>query len=739
MIFARKIDLDEVAWPISRLGEAIEILARKSGFLVRANGHSPLPDVSFPPKNLNQANDIILGEWIELTANRLGIEAESVQSSYSEVEEFVRTAGPAIIRLPKKDETESAHFLMLMRGGWWRVGVITPDLNVRHVKPEIIRDKLCYVHEIALMPQINRLISEAEIAEHRRPQVQQSILHEQLRGVQIGSCWLLRLSPQANILHQIREAGLPIYFFLMTAGRFAQQLLRLAAWWVIGRGALLGHFDWAWLFAWALILITTLPSEFTVSWFEGNFFVGLGRIFKQRLLHGVLKLKPEDVRHQGAGQFLGRVMEAEAFEVFALTGGFIASLAIVELFIAGAVLLMGAGHWLHVMLLICWLVVAILMGWQYFIRDRDWIDTYREMTNDLVERMVGHRTRLAQEDQQHIHDEEDQILAHYIELSEQLDAVGVKLFTFISRGWLLLGLTGVVYTFIVNPTSSTKLAISLGGIMLAFDALKHLIQGILSVIGGFIAWEQIEPLFTAAMDSQDDEQLGVVLSSTIDKERQNLSSDKTASENTTETEEALLVVHDLFFRYREYGQPVLNGCNLRIAHGERILLEGPSGGGKSTLASVLTGLRSPESGLLLLCGFDRQTIGQNEWRRRIVSAPQFHENHVLTETFAFNLLMGRHWPPSPEDLNEAETVCRELGLEELLDRMPSGILQMVGESGWRLSHGEQSRLYIARAILQKADLIILDESFAALDPENLKKALNCVFKQAKTLLVIAHP
>jgi ATP-binding cassette subfamily B protein len=106
---------------------------------------------------------------------------------------------------------------------------------------------------------------------------------------------------------------------------------------------------------------------------------------------------------------------------------------------------------------------------------------------------------------------------------------------------------------------------------------------------------------------------------------------------------------------------------------------------------------------------------------------------------AFNLLMGRRWPPLPEDLEVAETVCRELGLGDLLDRMPAGLQQMVGECGWQLSHGERSRLYMARALLQQADMLILDESFGALDPENLQRALRCVLRRAPTLLVIAHP
>lgn len=60
---------------------------------------------------------------------------------------------------------------------------------------------------------------------------------------------------------------------------------------------------------------------------------------------------------------------------------------------------------------------------------------------------------------------------------------------------------------------------------------------------------------------------------------------------------------------------------------------------------------------------------------------------------------------------------------------------MVGETGWQLSHGEQSRLFMARALLQRADLVILDESFAALAPANLERALHCVHERAETFLV----
>ena len=115
------------------------------------------------------------------------------------------------------------------------------------------------------------------------------------------------------------------------------------------------------------------------------------------------------------------------------------------------------------------------------------------------------------------------------------------------------------------------------------------------------------------------------------------------------------------------------------------------------------------------------------------------EKTWFSESVLFNLLLGRAWPPRREDVAAAEALCKELDLGGVLARMPSGLEQLVGESGWQLSHGERSRLFIARALLQRLDLRVLDESFAALDPETLERVLDCVLARAETLLVIAHP
>ena len=121
------------------------------------------------------------------------------------------------------------------------------------------------------------------------------------------------------------------------------------------------------------------------------------------------------------------------------------------------------------------------------------------------------------------------------------------------------------------------------------------------------------------------------------------------------------------------------------------------------------------------------------------SAPQFHDNHILGGSLAFNLLMGRGWPAGEDDLREARETCQALGLGELIERMPAGLMQHVGETGWQLSHGERSRIQLARALLQRAPLTVLDESFAALDPDTLALCVDAAIERSDALLVIAHP
>jgi ATP-binding cassette subfamily B protein len=418
------------------------------------------------------------------------------------------------------------------------------------------------------------------------------------------------------------------------------------------------------------------------------------------------------------------VLESDVVAALALTGGFLGLTAVLELGLAAVVLGAGAGSGLHVVLLLGTVLGTGLLAGVYVRRRRQWTEERLGLTDDLVERMVGHRTRLAQQVRQRWNAGEDEALERYVGTSARLDRLGVALEVLVPRGWFLAAVAGLAPAFVAGgPTPA--LAVTVGGIVLAYRALHNLGEGVERLTAAAIAGERVGLFWRAAARA---EPAGHPRFTTAPAPAPHRGAERT-----------LLDARDLVYRYREQGAAVLQGASVRIHEGERVLLEGASGGGKSTLATVLAGGRVPEAGLLLLGGLDRATLGADRWRRRVVLTPQFHENHVLMGTFAFNVLLGRDWPPRPADLEEAERVCRALSLGPLLERMPAGLQQMVGETGWQLSHGERSRIFIARALLQRGDLLILDESFAALDPTTLKRVLAFVLRKAETVLVIAHP
>jgi ATP-binding cassette, subfamily B, bacterial len=170
-----------------------------------------------------------------------------------------------------------------------------------------------------------------------------------------------------------------------------------------------------------------------------------------------------------------------------------------------------------------------------------------------------------------------------------------------------------------------------------------------------------------------------------------------------------------------------------------MLAKPPSSSGAVLQAhNVLSGLRSPSGGLLLAGGLDRHTLGEATWRHRIAVAQQYHENHIFTTPLSFNLLLGRPYPHTAQDMDDAKALCDELGLGTLLDRMPAGLDQIVVETGWQLSQGEREQAFLARALLQNAEVVMLDESLGARDPQNLRQCLDCVTRRAKTLLLVAH-
>ena len=700
-----------IAWPANRVGEALEALAQRSGLRPKSI------ELPMPPGNI--ADDPHrLGLWIESAASSLGLEVEPIEIRYADIERALATAAPALIRC------SDGQLLVLPDAET----VLDPDLELQRWGRETLCAEICAAAEVPFLndlgapflSELDNLLKATAIPERRRNRVRAALLRQRLAGARVGHAWLLRLPPGSSFGLQLRLARIPQRLAMLAGAHVVQYVLWLASWFIVGLGALEGRLDRGLLLAWALLLLTLVPIRGIITWLQGLVSITVGGMLKERLLCGALRLKPDEIRHQGAGQLLGRVIESEALESLALSGGFMALVSVIELVLAAVVLSAGAGGIGHALLLALWMAIVGVLGWRYFQEERRWTDARISMTHDLVERMVGHRTRLAQEPREHWHDSEDQGLERYQNVSQAVDRRGALLMAVVPRGWLVVGVAGLAPTF-VSGHAAAALAVSVGGLLLAYRAFRRLASGMWNLTEAAIAWKQVAPLFEAAAREETP------------------GSPALAAMESASEREAIIEARDIIFRYPNHPEPVLQRCNLSIAAGERLLLEGPSGGGKSTLASLLTGMLRPESGLLLARGLDRQTLGAHGWLRRVASAPQFHENHVLTGTFAFNLLMGKDTWVSEKDYHEAESICRELGLGPLLEKMPAGMLQMVGESGWQLSHGERSRLYIARALLQGSDVLIFDESFAALDPENLRLALDCVMNRASTVMVIAHP
>ncbi len=704
-------NLASLTWPGSQLHEALPALAKKCGFLSKSKARLP---------KVRGRDRQELQQWIETAASQLGFEAEFVTASYADIELFIRDSGPALLRLPDN------RFLLLLGGNRWWVSIVAPDLSIHRIKPDVIRTALRRPFEDPLLPEIEQFLRQTELSEVHQPKVRATLLQERLNITTIGEGWLLRLSPGAKIWTQVRHAHLFRYLLLSIGGEALNSLLYLALFGLIGLAFVLEQVEWVWLMIGVLMVLTRAPVELLKFLGEVLFSNRLEVILKQRLFYGILHLAPDEVQHHGIGQFLGWILESERLENIARAGPALLSTMVSLLFCFG-LLSIGPGGVLHGLLLLCWLIltglVSVLTYRTYMIQHK----YYMEMTRDLLEQMEGHQTRLVQADRARWHEEEDHALDDYLTLSKKDDRHRTILSVLIPYGWTVVGLSGVAATFLYNPEALLGMGVSFLGIIWSFQLLQALTPNILDIIRAVGAWHLLSPV-EQAVKQQAEETKPVFVEPEVSEKS-----------GFAQNGQLILDAKNLSFRYPMHSHPILAKCNLRIRYGDRLLLEGPSGGGKSTLASLLVGLRTPESGLLLLYGLDQHSVRTKVWRRRVVVAPQFHENYVMDATMAFNLLMGRRWPPPPEDLAEADRICRELGLGELLDSMPLGLHERVGATGWRLSHGERSRLYIARALLQKATLIILDESFASLDPESMRTALQCVLKRAPTLLVTAHP
>ena len=716
---AAEVALEGCLWPAERAAEALQVLARHG----KLDWHGG-DETAVPSPHVGRDRES-LGEWIEWAAARAGIEAEPVECMVPDVGDLLRQAAPALLAVPRPGGID---LLLMAASRGERVTLIDPDGRRRRCPVATLRAVMCRPLEAPLIREIDPLLQRTGIEPGRRHLARQAMLGARLAAERLEAGWLLRSSVQAPMRSQFMQQHFPRQLLMLVAVLLATVGLEIVGWRLIGAGVLDGLLDFGWLWAWALLMLSTVPLRMLAEGIESHLTLRASTLFKQRLLNGTLMLDAAEVRQRGAGQWLATVMEAQALEALLLNGGLGALASVVELLVAGWVLSAGAGGIVHAAALAVWLGLSLALGAWQLRRQRAWTRQRVAMTHDLVERMVGHRTTLAQEPAARRDARDDRRLMDYLSASQTMDQGSAWQSALVPGGWMLLGLLVLVPSYVAGQATPAALAIGLGGVLLAQRGLAGAAGALASLGGAVIAWQGAAVLFAAPGKPVAGQQAAAVPPQAPRGE----------GRAGVQDGAAVIDASGLVFRHGPQSEPVLRGVDLVLRQGDRVLLEGASGAGKSTLASLLSGLNSPDSGLLLLRGLDRASWG-GRWQRWATEAPQFHENHIFGGSLAFNLLMGREWPPSAADLEQARAVCEELGMSELLQRMPGGLQQQVGETGWQLSHGERSRVFLARALLQQADLTILDESFAALDPQTLERSLQCVFARTSTLMVIAHP
>lgn len=195
-----------------------------------------------------------------------------------------------------------------------------------------------------------------------------------------------------------------------------------------------------------------------------------------------------------------------------------------------------------------------------------------------------------------------------------------------------------------------------------------------------------------------------------------------------------VTLENVAFSYENSGNNAIDGVNLSVKSGEHIALVGPSGGGKTTLASLIARFWDVKSGSVKIGGTDVRDISPNELMNSVSYV--FQDSRLLKMSILDNVRMGR---PTASD-EEVMQALRDAQCMDIIEKFPDGVNTMIGSKGIYVSGGECQRLSIARAFLKNAPILILDEATAFADPDNERLVQQAFEKLSKdkTVIMIAH-
>lgn len=206
------------------------------------------------------------------------------------------------------------------------------------------------------------------------------------------------------------------------------------------------------------------------------------------------------------------------------------------------------------------------------------------------------------------------------------------------------------------------------------------------------------------------------------------------ADKTKQPQDASISVENITFAYDDAKRNAIDGMRFEIKEGEHIALVGPSGGGKTTLASLIARFWDVKSGAIKIGGVNVKDISSKELMNQVSYV--FQDSKLLKMSILENVRMGR------PDASDAEVLqaLKDAQCMDIIEKFPEGVHTMIGSKGIYVSGGESQRLAIARAFLKNAPILILDEATAFADPDNERLVQQAFDKlsEDKTVIMIAH-